>query len=187
MSKWNKKRRVMQRYDLTAHLYNMRYAEEQVAKIQAALESLRIEKRSLILDAGCGTGILFDYVAGEAETLVGLDISKNILFQAKKRAENMQGAHLILADAENMPLKENIFSHVFAVTLIQNTPNPVKTLNEIKRVAKDNAAIVITGMKKAFTMESFKETLRDAGLKIVVLKEEGLKCYVTICTKLRSC
>jgi len=183
MNEWDKKRRVAHRYDLTAHIYDMQYAEEQTAKIEAALEGLKIEKHSLVLDAGCGTGLLFDYVADKAETTVGLDISRKILLQAKKRVENFQGLFLILADADNMPLNGNIFSHVFAITLIQNMPNPAKTLNEIRRVAKDDAVIVITGMKKAFTLEEFEKLLHDAGFNVIALKDEGLKCYVTVCTK----
>jgi len=184
MSEWDKKRGVMHRYDLTAHIYDMQYAEEQTAKIGAALEGLKMEKHSLVLDAGCGTGLLFGYVADKAEATVGLDISRKILLQAKKRVKNFQNIHLILADADNMPLNENIFSHVFGITLIQNMPNPAKTLNEIRRVAKDDAIIVITGMKKAFTLEEFEELLRDAGFNIVALKDEGLKCYVAVCTKI---
>ena len=184
MNEWDKKCALMHRYDLTANIYDMRYAEEQTAKIEAALDGLKIEKQSLILDAGCGTGLLFGYVADKAETTVGLDISRKILLQAKKRAENFRNVNLILADADDMPLKENIFSHVFAVTLIQNMPKPAKTLNEIGRVAKDDAVIVVTGMKKAFALEEFEELLRDAGFNIIALKYEGLKCYVAVCTKL---
>jgi len=184
MSEWDKKRDVMQRYDLTAHIYNTQYAEEQAAKIEAALEDLKIEKNSLVLDAGCGTGILFGYVADKAKTIVGLDISRKILLQAKNRAKSFQNAHLICGDADNMPLKENTFNHVFGITLVQNMPNPVKTLREIRRVAKEDAVIVVTGLKKAFTLHGFEELLRSADLKIVVLKGEGLKCYVAICTKL---
>jgi len=184
MSEWDKKREVMQRYDLTAHIYDMQYAEEQAAKIEAALKSLQIEKNSLVLDAGCGTGILFEYVADKAETTVGLDISRKILLQAKKRAKNFQKVHLVCADADNVPLKGNTFSHVFAFTLIQNMPDPVEALNEIERVAKENAVIVVTGLKKAFTLQGFEEFLRNAELNTVVLKNEGLKCYVAVCTKL---
>ena len=184
MSEWDKKRDLMHRYDLTAHIYDMQYAEEQTAKIRAALEGLKMEKHSLVLDAGCGTGLLFGYVADKAETTVGLDISRKILLQAKKRVKNFQNIHLILADADNMPLKENIFSHVFGITLIQNMPNPAKTLDEIRRVAKENAVIVVTGMKKAFTLEEFEELLRDAGFNTIALKYESLKCYVAVCTKL---
>jgi ubiquinone/menaquinone biosynthesis C-methylase UbiE len=185
MNEWNKKRSVKHRYNLTAHIYDMQYAEEQTAKIEAALESLKIEKHSRVLDAGCGTGLLFEYVADKAETTVGLDTSRKILLQAKKRGKNFQGLHLILADADNMPFNGNIFSHVFAITLIQNMPDPAKTLNEIRRVAKDDAVIVISGMKKAFTLKEFEELLHGAGFSAIVLKDESLKCYVSVCTKFR--
>jgi ubiquinone/menaquinone biosynthesis C-methylase UbiE len=184
MNEWSKKRGVMHRYNLTAHIYDMRYAEEQAAKIDAAFEGFKIEKNSLVLDAGCGTGILFDYVADKAEVTVGLDISRKILLQAKKRGKNFEGLYLILADADNMPLSGDVFSHVFAITLVQNMPDPAKTLNEIRRVARDDAVIVVTGMKKAFTIEEFEALLRDAGFNIIALKDEGLKCYVAVC-KLR--
>jgi ubiquinone/menaquinone biosynthesis C-methylase UbiE len=184
MSEWDKKRALMHRYDLTAHIYDMQYAEEQTAKIEAALEGLKMEKHSLVLDAGCGTGLLFGYVADKAETTVGLDISRKILLQAEKRVKNFQNIHLILADADNMPLNENIFSHVFGITLIQNMPNPVKTLNEFRRVTIKDSVAVITGMKKAFTLEEFGGLLRDAGFNIIALKYESLKCYVAVCTKI---
>jgi len=174
----------MRRYDSTADIYDMRYAEEQAAKIEAALEGLNKENYGQVLDAGCGTGILFGYVANRAKTTVGLDISTKILLQAKKHAKNFQNVHLILADADNMPLKENTFNHVFGITLIQNTPDPAKTLNEIRRVTERDSVIVVTGLKKAFTLEGFEELLWNASLKIVALRDEGLKCYVAVCTKL---
>ena len=174
----------MRRYDLTAHIYDMQYAEEQAAKIEAAIKSINIKKYGLVLDAGCGTGLLFSYVADKSETTVGIDISRKILLQAKKRAENFPNVLLIWADADHMPLKEKVFSHVFAITLIQNTPNPIKTLNEIKRVAKEDAVIVVTGLKKTFSLEGFEKLLQEATLKIVALQDEGLQCYVAVCTKL---
>ncbi len=184
MSEWNKKREVMERYDLTAHIYDMRYAEEQNAKFEVALKSLDIDRCGLVLDVGCGTGLLFRHIASKAEKTIGLEISRKILLQAKERAKNFQNVHLILADADSTPFEENSFNLVFAFTLIQNMPNPAETLNEIKRVAKDNAVIVVTGLKKAFTLESFEELLLGAGLKIVSMKDDDLKCYVAVCTKL---
>lgn len=183
MSEWDKKRDVMQRYDLTAHIYDMRYAEEQTAKIEAVMESISMEKEGLVLDVGCGTGLLFEYVANKAEAIVGLDISRETLLQAKRRVKKFANVHLILADSDNVPLKEDVFSHVFALTLIQNTPNPSKTLNEIKRVSKENAIIVVTGLKKKFTIKAFKRLLDDAGFGVIAVKSESLKSHVAVCTK----
>ena len=183
MAGWDKKREIMHRYDVTAHMYDMRYAEEQKAKIEAALRNLTIGKRDFVLDAGCGTGLLFGYVACRAEMIVGFDISKKTLLQAKEHVKDFSNVHLMLADADNMPLKEGVFSHVFAFTLIQNMPDPVRTLNEANRIAKPEGAIVVTGLKSIFSRKSFEELLQNAGLKIVALEDEDLKCYVAVCTK----
>ena len=183
MAGWYKKREIMHRYDVTAHMYDMRYAAEQKAKMEAALRSMAIGKHDFVLDAGCGTGLLFGYVACRAEMIVGFDISKKTLLQAKEHAKDFSNVHLMLADADNMPLRESVFSHVFAFTLIQNMPDPARTLKEVKRVAEPEGAITVTGMKSVFTRKGFEELLQNAGLKIAALEDEDLKCYVAVCTK----
>jgi ubiquinone/menaquinone biosynthesis C-methylase UbiE len=185
MKDWAKKRKIMQRYDTTAHLYDMRYNEEQTAKIEAALKNVSIKSHSSVLDVGCGTGILFQHVICRAENIVGLDISKKTLIQAKERAKNLPNVHLLWADADNMPIKKDAFNYVFAITLIQNTPSPHKTLNEIKRVSQSDSVIVITGLKKCFSLEMFETMLKEAGFRIRKLIDEyDLKCYVAVCARL---
>ena len=188
MTEWSQKRSAMRRYDLTAKIYDMRYAEEQAAKIEAALktlESLKVERNSLVLDDGCGTGLLFNYIADKAGMVVGLDISRKILAEAKRRSEKFDSVNLVLADADHMPFKDSVFSHVFAITLIQNMPNPEKTLAEAKRVAVKGAVIVVTGLKKKFSLEVFEGLLRKLSLNVIEIIEggENLKCYVAVCTK----
>jgi ubiquinone/menaquinone biosynthesis C-methylase UbiE len=184
MSKWNKKLGIMRRYDSTAHIYDMRYSEEQTAKVHAALESVTVKKHSIILDAGCGTGLLFDHVAEKAEMIVGLDISRNILLLAKERSRKFTNVHLILADADNLPFADEVFSHAFAITLIQNMPNPAETLKELERATKNDAIIVVTGLKKKFSLEAFMRLLHKTGLSKIEIKNENLKCYVAICFKI---
>ncbi len=184
MTSWTKKRSVIRSYDATAHIYNGRYTKEQGDKIEAALGNVRMDGRGLVLDAGCGTGLLFDYVADRTEATVGLDISRKTLLQTKEHKKNFANVHVVRADVDNMPLKSNIFRNVFAITLIQNTPDPQETLNEIKRVAGDSAVIVVTGLKKVITRETFEHLLRKSGLKVKAWEDEGLKCYVAVCTKM---
>lgn len=183
MKEWIRKRKVMCDYDLTAKMYDKRYAEEQNAKFEAALEHLKMERVNIVLDVGCGTGLLFIYVENKAKMVVGLDISRRILFQAKERARKLQNVHLVLADADRMPFRWNMFNYTFAFTLIQNMPNPLKTLNEIKRVTIFDAFIVITALKKVFSLNFFEKLLRKTGLKILSFKGETLRCYMAICTR----
>lgn len=184
MNEWDKKREIMRLYDVTAHLYDIRYAEEQKQKIEAALEKITIKKHCSVLDVGCGTGILFNYVVDKAKSVVGLDISRKTMQEAKKKAKNFENVYLVLADADNMPFRENLFNYVFGVTVLQNMPEPAKTLMEIGRVAKGKAKIIVTGMKKAFTLKQFQQLLSNANLKSVAVEAENLKCYVVVCVKL---
>jgi ubiquinone/menaquinone biosynthesis C-methylase UbiE len=180
VNKWNQKRATMQRYNLTARMYEMRYAEEQAAKYEAALEHLNINGRR-VLDVGCGTGLLFNKVAAQAQTVVGVDISSKLLHQAKERARAFSNVHLVQADADHLPFTSRYFNVVFAFTMLQNMPNPSETLNEIKRNAQQAASIVVTGLKKVFSLEAFQKLLQDDGLQVVHIETaEPLKCYVAV-------
>lgn len=170
----------MRRYDLTAEMYEMRYAEEQSVKYKAALDCLKIAHGS-VLDVGCGTGLLFSHVVAEAQTVVGVDISRLLLRQAKERARNFRNVHLIQADADHLPFRNACFRVVFAFTVLQNMPKPLETLSELKRNTKRDAYVVVTGLKKAFSLEAFKALLHDASLKVVSLKDaDALKCHVAV-------
>ena len=186
MSGWKKKRDVMRRYDTTAGLYDRRYAEEQEAKIVAAMKHVKIEERSLALDAGCGTGLFFSHINTKTGTLVGVDISKKSLLVARKRARTRGNVCLVLADADNMPFKERCFCHVFAFTLVQNMPCPVDTLMELRRVASEDAAFVVTGLKRIFARKAFEALIEDAGLRVLAFEDgDNLKCYVAVCAAIR--
>jgi len=186
MSNWNKKRSVMRHYNQSAKVYDSQYCEEQEAKIRRAMNNLTLHEDSIILDAGCGTGLLFAHIVEKAKFIVGLDISRGTLKEAEKKAKNYKNVALILSDADNMPFFNKSFDAVFALTLLQNMPSPKETLNEIKRVSKSSAAIVVTGLRKAFTEGEFSEMLEQANLKVAVLKlDEPMREHVSICFKIR--
>lgn len=170
----------MRRYDLTAQMYDTRYAEEQVVKYQAALKHLTARQGN-VLDVGCGSGLLFSRVAAEAQTVVGMDISRMLLLQAKERARGFHNIYLVQADADYLPFKNASFSLVFAFTVLQNMPKPIETLDGFKWTAKPDAAIVVTGLKKAFSLKDFRALLQKAGLQVVFLEDsDALKCHVAV-------
>jgi len=184
MTQWRKKRQTMRHYNQSATVYDTQYYEEQETKIKTALAELNLKKQNIILDAGCGTGLLFPHIADKVKLVVGLDISAHILKEAKKRIQEYSNTAVIIADTDYTPFPNNTFDAVFAITLLQNTPKPRQTLNEMKRVTKQNATIVVTGLKKTFSRKEFTRLLREAELKIKVLKlDENHKEYIAICTK----
>jgi len=94
-----------------------------------------------------------------------------------------QRIHLIQGDSDHLPLRGGIFDKVFAVTLIQNTPEPEHTLNEIRRVARAGSEIAITALKKSFTLQGFKKLVASSGLTLKSLvQDEELKDWVAFAT-----
>lgn len=187
MAEWNKKREVMRHYNSLVPVYDAQYGEEQDAKMKAALSSTNLKKDSLVLDVGCGTGLLFKHVGRSVKLLVGLDMSSRILKEARKRVKQLPTIAVVRADADFTPFQNNVFDATFAITLLQNVPDPLVTLREMKRVSKDRAFIVITGLKKEFSREAFVKLLQRAGLGVSVIESGGeLKGHVAVCWKGRK-
>jgi ubiquinone/menaquinone biosynthesis C-methylase UbiE len=177
---WKDKRKVMQRYDLTAEMYEERYAQEQEAKYRAALENVIVADYA-VFDVGCGSGLFFSHVAAKVKVLVGVDISRKLLLKAKEQVRDFQNVLLLQADADHLPFREAFFDAGFAFTVLQNMPKPSETLDELKRVTSRGGRVVVTGLKKAFALNAFMGVLESSGLKIVsFVDDEDLKCYVAV-------
>jgi ubiquinone/menaquinone biosynthesis C-methylase UbiE len=182
MNSWNRKRETIRHYNRIARIYDRQYAEEQEAKIDAIPPHLCLNEKSLVLDIGCGTGILFPNIAHKVQSITGVDASLRLLKKAKNRTKNFSNIHLICADSDYLPSKESAFNVVFAITLLQNLPNPIATLKEVERISQNEAVVAVSALKKEFSREKITRLLKDTRLEVLMLKtEEKLKDYVVIC------
>jgi len=156
-------------------LYEALYGGEQEEKYAAFLPHLgRLE--GIALDDGCGTGLLLERLGIE---VVGLDFSASLISTARRK--RLKGGHLILGDAENLPFRKGVYRCIFAITLINNTPDPMRALKEMVRVSRAEGRLVITALKKAFTREDFLQLLKDSGLTTLITPgNEDLRDWVAI-------
>jgi ubiquinone/menaquinone biosynthesis C-methylase UbiE len=177
---WKDKRKVMQQYDLTAQMYDELYAEEQKAKYETALQNVAVSSTT-VLDVGCGSGLFYREVASQASVVVGVDISRKLLMQAKVQADFFGNVFVLQADADHLPFQDGFFDAVFAFTVLQNMPKPAETLIELKRVTGQKGRLVVTALKKAFALHTFMDLVELAGFRVVsFVDDEALKCYVSV-------
>ena len=99
---------------------------------------------------------------------MGIDISQEMLDKAenKKRYYGLSNVSLYNMDASSMTFANNTFDKVIASHVITVVPDPLKTLNEIKRVCKRDGEIFIlnyTGCnnKVISRFEEFISPVRD--------------------------
>jgi ubiquinone/menaquinone biosynthesis C-methylase UbiE len=180
LSTWEKKRKVIQSYDVTAEMYEERYAEEQYRKYKKALEKIDTRHKAL-LDVGCGSGLFFSQVAKQAKLIVGVDVSRQLLLKAKVHAKDFLNAYVVQADADHLPFKHGVFDNVFSFTVLQNMPEPKYTLEELKQIVKPAGSFLVTGLKKAFKLERFMDVLENSGLQIAAfMDDEDVNCYIAV-------
>ena len=180
MTGWKEKRTIMLRYNLTAEIYDQRYAEEQKAKYRKALENVNVTGKK-VLDVGCGSGLFFKGVAVQANMVVGVDISRKLLLKAKEQARALQNVFVLQTDADHLPFRDDSFDNIFAFTVLQNMPKPPEILCELKRVINRGGSVVVTGLKKAFPLTAFVDFLEGSGLRVVTsVDDETINCYVAV-------
>jgi len=187
MKEWKEKLATIHHYDKQAAIYDVQYRGEQNSKIEDILKNMELNTNEQILDIGCGTGFLFQYIPQKVGFIVGVDISLNALKEAKKRIKNRFSIALIRADADNTPFSDSTFDKIFAITVLQNMPKPVKTITEMMRVGKTEAIFAVTGLKKKYTQKSFLNILGKTKLKVVSLNSsQQLKGYIALCRNVES-
>jgi len=177
--RWSIKKGIIKYYDRISEIYDVQYGDEQTRKIEKALEFVKIESKDTILDMGCGTGILLDYLKDTDSLIVGLDISMKLLKKAASRIKFCTSMHLIRADVDFMPFPRNTFSKIFSITVLQNAPFLETTLLEMKRVACRKSMFFITGLKKKFSKIELINAMRKLKIDLAAVKDNGgLKDHV---------
>ena len=182
-SSWRTKRDAMQNYDEMARSYDLQYGEEQEAKFRAALKHIKLEDGCVVLDLGSGTGLLIPHILESVGFLVELDISMGMLRKAREKFPDHPCVDFVHADADHAPFRNSSFDAVFAITLLQNMPNPTQTLREAARLSKGGAALAVTGLKKTFNLKCFLKILNSAGLREkILITNDRIKDYIAVTT-----
>jgi ubiquinone/menaquinone biosynthesis C-methylase UbiE len=139
------KQKVRTDYDRSAFCYEKRYRALQWEKYEIMID---IPLKGRILDLGCGTGLLASFLYKNAGalmgdvTLVGVDISLNMLQRAQPREAVIQ------ADMDFLPFRDHVFDAVLSFTSLQNLPSLDYVFKEVRRVLKAGHPFIFTILRK---------------------------------------
>ncbi|WP_235283653.1 MULTISPECIES: class I SAM-dependent methyltransferase [unclassified Methanosarcina] len=88
-----------------------------------------------ILEVGVGTGKNLKYYPSNS-LVTGIDASEGMLDIARKKAMGMPNVSLLLMDAEHLEFPDRSFDYVVTTFVLCTVPDPVKALEEMRRVLK---------------------------------------------------
>jgi len=116
------------------------------------LEYGGIGKKDIVLEIGCGLGILLSKVkAGEK---YGLESNEFAVATCKKKGLNVR----LHEDVYRLPFDDKKFDVIIMNEVIEHIPKPEKALREIDRVLKTGGELIITTPNKNFLVQNLAET-----------------------------
>lgn len=115
---------------------------------QSLVDRLRLRPGDAVLEVSVGTGSNARPTAdraGQGGVLFGLDISEGMLRRCRAKLRRQRIAmHLCAGNASYLPFRDSVFNAVFHFSGINSFGEPARVIQEMVRVARPDARIVIT-------------------------------------------
>ncbi len=162
-------------YDALSVGYDELYGEEQNKKHAKVLQVIGKREFNIVVDVGCGTGRLLEFLAPRSKLALGIDLSVRMLSKGKQGRTDL-GIQWIRADASHLPLQDRIVDGVTSVSMTESGLVLDEHFSEISRIATEDALMVMTifGKKDRTSPRQAKET----GIRLVATLSDREQLYL---------
>lgn len=148
-------------YDLYADRYDKDHDYLNTFENDVVLKMLTNLEGKKVLDIGCGTGRLIEFMRNRGGKIVAADTSSQMLKIVKKRFSDVETVH---TDIEKMPFPDETFDVVIATFVIVHLDFLFEAFEEVYRVLKDGGIFIVTNVNQR---KAPKLTLKN-GEEIVI-------------------
>lgn len=136
-------------YDTYAHCYDKRFGNTRTGdnfdqrRVNEVRKALVPKKTDTLLDSGCGTGLITLPLAADVKKVIGVDISKKMLAQVRRKAHQQHITNLTLLhdDIEDLSLKNASVTKIACVGILEHTFFPLHAVGEMYRVLKKDGIV----------------------------------------------
>ena len=187
-------KRIIDKYNAWAHQYDYDINLTRDLDKSVTIESLSNIDFFKVLELGCGSGKNTEWLITKADKLVGLDFSKNMLDQARKKVKTDKVTFINTDLNENWPVNDNSFDlatinltlehietldHIFNSLFMKLTqggkcfvcePHPKKQLSGSKAKFEKNGDEIALDVFYHSELE-YIESAEKAGFNLIVKKE----------------
>ena len=129
---------VRKAYRRYAGFYDLYFGPVMHKGRRAAIRQMDCRPGERILEVGVGTGLSLGLYP-RSVCVTGIDVSAEMLERAHARKERLRLDHVVdltEMDAERMQFEDRAFDKVAAIYVASVVPNPVRLVNEMRRVCK---------------------------------------------------
>jgi ubiquinone/menaquinone biosynthesis C-methylase UbiE len=147
-------------------------------------DALGERRRGRILDLACGPGVVCESLAAEAEKVVGVDLTPEMIRRARARCAAHPNAEFREAAVEALPFRDGEFGAVVTRLSLHHFEEPRAALREARRVIAPGGRLVVIDLVSSEDREEARlhdalETLRDPS-HVRFLSPSGLREVVSV-------
>lgn len=143
--------------------FKLWYGRKEIEKV---LKNAELQKGSVVLDYGCGTGITTMEVAKLVKNVVAVDISKKQIKKAIKKTKKLARENVIFVKTSSLKkFDTGSFDRIICVVTIDHFVKPEKELEELARVLKNGGVASFLAFGKSLGMMPQKFLRHDNTIK----------------------
>ncbi len=147
---------------------------EQLNKL---LELLEIDEHQKVLDLGCATGTITEYISDITKAhIVGIDFAETAIKWAQKRTKSKQDRlEFITMDMDALDFPKESFDAIIAIDTLYFVEDINKTIQKMKEILKENGKLGIFFSQMAKPDEDKEILLPNKTQLAQALKKNNLK------------
>ena len=106
------------------------------------------ERLGRVADVGCGPGVMVEAVLARGGTFEGVDLSPEMVNEARERFEGREGVSFKEGSIESLELPSDAYDQVLCMAVIEYLQTPDRAMAEIARILKPGGTAVVTVPKR---------------------------------------
>jgi ubiquinone/menaquinone biosynthesis C-methylase UbiE len=163
---------------------------------EAILDMIHLDKNTMFVDIGAGTGYFALPAAARVRQVLALDILDEMVEVIRAKAESQHITNLFsLKSRESIfPVDEGTADVVFMSNVFHELDNHALVLKEVMRILKNDGILAIVDWKKEstpvgppvdhrFSELDVTEILRLCGFEPIEIREAGPYHYLIVCSR----
>jgi len=101
-----------------------------------------------VADIGTGTGGMLPLLSEFADSVVAVDISREMLRRARLRAKSigLDNVEFVKADLHDLPLDDASVDAAFATLVLHHAPDPGAAIREVARILRPGGSLVVVDL-----------------------------------------
>jgi ubiquinone/menaquinone biosynthesis C-methylase UbiE/peptidoglycan/xylan/chitin deacetylase (PgdA/CDA1 family) len=145
-----RQRSVVEKFDSGAERYSEKYKGHSAVSHSFAIRRQRVYdllndlKGEKVLDIGCGPGVMVDHMVDKGFEFYGVDISEEMIRQARERFGHIRSAQFSTGRIEKLEFPDSFFDAVICMGVVEYIEDDGKAVREMARVLKPGGYAIIT-------------------------------------------